>query len=342
MSYIKTLIIAAILINIMAAGCGVDKPAGGWPSYTVAVVNHGFTDHYFPVAINNKGDVLFNVADPDTVNSSYLWSKGKVTALGGLGYKYGQVLDPPMAVNDATTIARAMNDKGQIVGQSVTNKGYTHAFLWENGKMIDLGTLGGKTSRAMGINNKGQVVGGTEDTKGSYRPFIWDKVQGMRELGKGLDEGNAISINDKGQVIGQTIRGEFYLFHNGKITPTTDTRNYSPRAINNKGEIAGVADGVYVCKQGKWTKIKLDYFDDACRISGIKDNGLVTGCGTYEYSLTGFLYQNGTSIGIEKLTTKEPGWQFMGIIPLANDKGQILMLGFLNGKKHMAVLTPVK
>jgi uncharacterized membrane protein len=34
-----------------------------------------------------------------------------------------------------------------------------HAFLWQDGKMRDLGTRGGQTSWAVAINNKGQIAG---------------------------------------------------------------------------------------------------------------------------------------------------------------------------------------
>ena len=68
---------------------------------------------------------------------AFLWENGRLRDLGTLGGRWGD--------ESASTI----NERGQIVGDSETgrkdNRGnpYTHAFLWENGKMRDLGTLGG-------------------------------------------------------------------------------------------------------------------------------------------------------------------------------------------------------
>ena len=55
--------------------------------------------------------------------------------------------------------ANAINAAGQVVGEAATADGATHAFLYTDGKMKDLGTLHGGNSRAYGINAAGQVVG---------------------------------------------------------------------------------------------------------------------------------------------------------------------------------------
>jgi probable HAF family extracellular repeat protein len=48
----------------------------------------------------------------------------------------------------------------QVVGRSSLASGQTHAFLWSDSTgMVDLGTLGGSSSRATSVNNLGHVVG---------------------------------------------------------------------------------------------------------------------------------------------------------------------------------------
>ena len=60
----------------------------------------------------------------------------------------------------------AISDQGQIIGTADTKardkrgNPMRHAFVWQNGKMIDLGTLPGSTEcDAIAINNGGTIVG---------------------------------------------------------------------------------------------------------------------------------------------------------------------------------------
>jgi probable HAF family extracellular repeat protein len=95
-----------------------------------------------------------------------LWKKdGSVIDLGNLG--------------GATNVAIAINNQGQVVGNSDLVVGGSdlgvHAFLWEEGSgMQDLGTLPGDVqSNASAINDSGEVVGLSYDSAGNYRSFHW-------------------------------------------------------------------------------------------------------------------------------------------------------------------------
>ncbi len=71
--------------------------------------------------------------------------------------------------------ASAINGKGQIVGWGgIGAKAQTHALLWQDGTMIDLGTLPGRTSSvAAAINEQDQIVGSSTTKTGQGRAVMW-------------------------------------------------------------------------------------------------------------------------------------------------------------------------
>ncbi len=99
----------------------------------------------------------------------------------------------------------AINGKGQIVGTSnlAGNKTH-HAFLWNQGALADLGTLGGDNSDAYWINDAGEIVG-RADVPGSnqyHHGFLWRNGT-MIDLGvpNGATCSTAYEINAKDQII---------------------------------------------------------------------------------------------------------------------------------------------
>ena len=101
--------------------------------------------------VNQAGQVI---GDSTTTNDAeyhaVLYAGGTLTDLGTLGGNF--------------SFADAINNLGQVVGQSGTTNGASHAFLWQNGQMIDLNTVlpadsGWELNEGLFINDAGRVVG---------------------------------------------------------------------------------------------------------------------------------------------------------------------------------------
>jgi probable HAF family extracellular repeat protein len=189
-----------------------------------------------------------------------------------------QVRQLPPYPGDPDSAGVALNDLGQAVGISGTCDvaigafSAIHALLWQNGKPINLGNLGGhgwNTPNA--INNRGVIVGfanGPNDIVGGalqfrFLAFLWTKQGGMQNLGTlpGIDGtpdamSEATDINDEGQVVGVSYAdfefdgGRAFIYQNGKMTALNDligsaSANFdisSTGGINDRGEIAAQAN----------------------------------------------------------------------------------------------------
>jgi probable HAF family extracellular repeat protein len=187
---------------------------------------------------------------------------------------------PPKSSN--SSIAMAINASGDtIVGSSenavidplspsVTE---IRAVMWREGRIIDLGTLGGNQSAANAVNDRGQVAGFSTNavpdplsllyfilgsSNGTQtRAFLWDERSGMQDLGT-LGGGNAygVFLNRHGQVAGYSYTNSTPNATTG--LPTIDPflwdgstmldlgtlggTNGQPTALNNRGQVIGFSN----------------------------------------------------------------------------------------------------
>ncbi|MGB7710777.1 MAG: DUF3466 family protein, partial [Microcoleus sp.] len=149
--------------------------------------------------------------------------------------------------------AQGINNQGQVVGYSGLAFGITHAFEWENVKMIDLGTLlGYNHSTAYDINDSGQAIGYSANTlTNQSHATLWSNGE-TTDLGTlGGNRSAAVAINNKGQVVGlDTTTSSKGLYHpfiwqdgqmadlNSLIPSDSGWLLREVSAINDRGQIA--------------------------------------------------------------------------------------------------------
>ena len=69
---------------------------------------------------------------------------------------------------------RALDDAGQVVGESDIGDGSHHAFVWTpTGGMVDLGTLGGSNSSVTSISKSGLIAGESQTATGELHAVLW-------------------------------------------------------------------------------------------------------------------------------------------------------------------------
>ncbi len=134
-----------------------------------------------------------------------------------------------------STTALGMNGLGQVVGYSAG-----HAFLYSNGVMKDLGTLGGISSQAYGINDAGIIGGNSFTAQGYVNAFLYTSGA----LGNLGFSGSINSINNSGTAVG-TLNGpagfSAFQYSGGVMTDlgTFGGTDSTANGINSTGQIAG-------------------------------------------------------------------------------------------------------
>lgn len=365
-------------------------------SHPVQRLNGVLTDLGALPGVNSSGSFWINsqgwaaglsengVIDPQTgfpETDAVLWKDGNIINLGTFG---GNVSE-----------ANAVNDLGQVVGGALNtipdpfpttlSKQFlfeagpfyffpvatqSHAFLWQDGRMQDLGTLGGLDSVAWFVNEVGQVAGqSTIDAipnpatgVPTVDAFFWDHGK-MADVGNlGGPYSSVAGLNNFGQMTGNinlpapTKSGfdvHAFFWDRGVLTDmATLGGNFGlANRINDAGEVVGVStneDGHvlgFLWKDGVITNLGTVDGDKCSAAHDLNSIGQVVGESTpscFSGSAThAFLWENGGPI-VDLNTLVIPGSQLdsaggFGI----NDLGEITGDRFLpDGDKNAFILIP--
>lgn len=333
-------------------------PNGIFQGFTKPINNHGtisgFADTFvldpnFP----NVNPFFFTSppgADP-YIQQAYKWKNGARTELTAL----------PGATSSGP---QWMNERGDIVGAStnglidpLTGFQEINAVLWNrNGRIRNLGTLGGNESIAYGINDSGQVAGGALNTipdpftsafvlwgATQVHAFLWQKGV-MQDLGTlGGPDSMAFSINERGLLSGMAAT-------NSVVNPTTGLPTIDPfiweddhmvdlgsfggtfgiaNALNNRGQVVGTSDlsGDDAWHAFLWTKSK-----------GMQDLGTLGGFASEANAIN----DAGDAVGVSFLAGDEVRnhavlWKKGKIIDLGVVAGDICTFAFWVNSKVQVV-----
>src|SRR5262249_13213965 len=147
--------------------------------------------------------------------------------------------------------ATTMNNRGQIAGLTIQPDNRWSPFLWQDGRIVNLKTLGGPRASVNAINDLGTIVGWAIPPDGSLdqaHAIVWDKDEMTDLHAAGWKASRATSINNSGQIVGYattTAKRRFaFLKQGGEILDLNDVvgtnsgwRLFDAEAINDRGQI---------------------------------------------------------------------------------------------------------
>jgi probable HAF family extracellular repeat protein len=256
-----------------------------------------------------------------------------------------------------------VNDGGQVVGFATFDAipdpfspfgASVHTFLWENGVMRDVGTLGGPDSlpSAGGINQRNGLVAGFSYINSipnpgtgipTVDPFLWNNGT-MTDLGTlGGTIGSASLANNRGQVAGKSDLAGDLIFHPFLWTKgvlkdlgTLGGDNGTPTGLNDAGAVVGWAEtvpgsptfGAFLWKDGVMKDLGRIGSDPCSKARAINSHGQVVGSTSdCTFALHAFLWEKGgPMVDLNQLVQSNSGFQLL-IADNINERGEIAGTG---------------
>ncbi len=156
----------------------------------------------------------------------FSWKGGVMTALGITSYE-----------------GLAVNNRGQIVGM---DRAQGRGFLWSEGVIYYVPTLGGANSALRAINDAGQAVGWSMDANGNTQAIMYEIGSGVTELGTlGGAMSQATAINASGQIAGYAATSDSahaFLWQAGTMRDLGDLGggwSEDVSAVSDAGQVIG-------------------------------------------------------------------------------------------------------
>ncbi|MFO0828168.1 MAG: hypothetical protein U0572_08455 [Phycisphaerales bacterium] len=204
--------------------------------------------------------VLLGSIEPRDINSAGAIA-GSTPVAGALGTSHATLLVGTSSTDLGTlggpsSMGFALNEQNWVVGESLlSDNRTTRAFVWRNGAMLNLGTLGGATSRALDID--GLRVVGIADTTTQPHATMWTLNA----------DGSLASKTDLGTLPGATASAAYSVNASGVVVGTSNDRatRWTGGAIVDLNTLIDAESG--------WTLTRANSIDAAGRIAGVGKHG---------------------------------------------------------------------